>query len=74
MKHIKLYNESNSDLNNELREILKGLPEDMRWNIIEDEGYFGDEWDSFEHMDEEERYEYFKKIYSTLKKIKDLVG
>lgn len=52
-------------------DILNELPK-MRWNILDEQGYFGDEWDNFEHMDEDERWEYFKKIYGTLKKIKDL--
>lgn len=57
---------------NELKEILNELPE-MRWNISEDSGYFGDEWDNWEHMDEEERFEYFSKMFLTIKKLKDKI-
>lgn len=46
------------------------LPE-IRWNIIEDDGYFGDEWDNWEHMQREERFEYFKKVFSYFKSIED---
>jgi hypothetical protein len=55
-----------------LKTLITSLPE-MRWNISESEGYFGDEWDNWEHMDENERFEYFGKIFSTIKKIKDII-
>lgn len=73
MKHIKKYNE-NVNVNdvNELKNIISELPK-MRWNISEDDGYFGDEWDNWSHMDENERAEYFGKIFSTVKKLKDKI-
>jgi hypothetical protein len=30
-----------------LKKLISSLPE-MRWNISESEGYFGDEWDNWE--------------------------
>lgn len=60
-------------MKDQIQNILKGLPDHMRWNILEDEGYFGDEWDNWGHMTEEELWEYFKKIFGVLKQIKDLV-
>jgi hypothetical protein len=56
----------------ELKKIVSQLPE-MRWNIAEYDGYFGDEWDNWEHMTEDERFEYFSKIFSTVKKLKDKI-
>lgn len=57
----------------ELKTLISSLPK-MRWNIAEEEGYFGDEWDNWEHMDEDERFEYFGKMFSTIKKIKDIIN
>ena len=55
MKHLKKYNESISDSDiNELKSIISELPK-MRWNISEDPGYWGDEWDNWQHTDEELR-------------------
>jgi hypothetical protein len=73
MKHLKKYNESISDSDiNELKSIISELPK-MRWNISEDPGYWGDEWDNWQHTDEEELGEYFGKMFSTIKKIKDKI-
>jgi hypothetical protein len=81
MKHLKKYNESISDSDiNELKSIISELPK-MRWNISQKDetnpdfpyGYFGDEWDNWEHMGENERAEYFGKMFSTIKKIKDKI-
>lgn len=73
MKHIKKFNENlSSDDIQELKTSLSELPK-MRWNITEDNGYFGDEWDNWEHMEEDERYEYFKQMFSSIKKIKDKI-
>ncbi len=77
MKHLKKYLESNNTDQvqmriNELKLLISELP-DMRWNISEDSGYWGDEWDNWEHMDEEERQEYFCKIWSVVKKLKDKI-
>jgi hypothetical protein len=80
MKHLKKFNEGLSDEDSkELKSIVSELPE-MRWNIAEKEndgdfpyGYFDDEWDNWEHMDENERAEYFGKIFSTVKKLKDKI-
>ena len=69
-EHIKT--DPNSILIKELKDIIKELPE-MRWNISEDSGYFGDEWDNWEHMEEDDRYEYFSKMFSTIKKLKDKI-
>ena len=78
---LKKFNEmsiSDSDIL-ELKNILNDLPK-MRWNIAEKDsdgdypyGYFGDEWDNWEHMGENERAEYFAKIFSTVKKLKDKI-
>ena len=46
-------------------------PKSIRWNIIEDEGYMGDEWDTWNHLDEEERNEQFKKMFTYFKSLKD---
>lgn len=54
-----------------LPEKVEGKSPEIRWNIIEDEGYFGDEWDNWEHLEEQERFEYFKKVFSHFKSIKD---
>lgn len=43
----------------------------LRFNIADDAGYFGDEWDNWEHMDEEERAQYFGTLFGA---IRDLVG
>lgn len=43
----------------------------IRWNIIEDPGYLGDEFDNWEHMSEDERFEYFKEIFTYFKALKD---
>ncbi len=73
MKHIKKFNEGLSDSDiKELKDIVSKLPK-MRWNISDDSGYFGDEWDNWEHMDENERAEYFGKIFSTVKILKDKI-
>jgi hypothetical protein len=64
----------------ELKSIISELPK-MRWNISEKDddepdfpyGYFGDEWDNWEHMDINERAEYFGKIFSCVKKMKDII-
>lgn len=73
MKHLQKFNESISDNDiNELKDLVSKLPK-MRWNISEDDGYFGDEWDNWEHMTEEERFEYFGKMFSAVKKIKDKI-
>ena len=80
MRHIKKFLESInlSDID-ELKEIISQLP-NMRWNISEkDESeefpyiYFGDEWDNWEHMTEDERAEYFGRIWSIVKKLKDKI-
>lgn len=75
-KHIQKFNEHISDISDsnidKLKSIVNELPK-MRWNISEDDGYFGDEWDNWEHMDEKERYEYFGKIFSCVKKLKDTI-
>lgn len=61
---INKFNESNKEI----------LPEPkIRWNIIEDSGYFGDEWDNWEHMDEEERFEYFKQVFTYFKHLKESI-
>ncbi len=72
MKHLNKFNEgvSGNDID-ELKDLVSSLPE-MRWNISEQE-YFGDEWDNWEHMTEEERFEYFGKMFSVIKKIKDKI-
>ena len=64
----------------ELKTIVSDLPK-MRWNISEKDngsdfpyGYFGDEWDNWEHMDENERAEYFAKIFSNVKKMVDIIN
>lgn len=62
---------------NKLKSAISELPP-MRWNISEkdDDGdfpYFGDEWDTWEHMEEKERAEYFAKIFSSIKKVKDII-
>jgi hypothetical protein len=57
---------------NELKALAKELPR-MRWNISEDAGFFGDEWDNWEHMTEEERFEYFGQMFSAVKNIKDKI-
>jgi hypothetical protein len=73
MKHLQKFNEGLSDNDiNELKDLISNLPR-MRWNISEHDGYFGDEWDNWEHMTEDERFEYFGKIFSTVKKIKDKI-
>lgn len=72
MKHLKLYNESTSEDILELKQLISELPK-MRWNISEDSGYFGDEWDNWEHMDEEDRFEYFSKMFGTVKMLKDKI-
>lgn len=61
----------------ELKELIKDLPP-IRWNIIEkdengDYPYYGDEVDNVQHMSEEDAREYFVKIVSTLKKIKEKI-
>ena len=72
MKYLKKFeNVSDSDIN-ELKNILSDLPK-MRWNISDDSGYFGDEWDNWEHMEEDERAEYFGKMFSTIKRLKDKI-
>ena len=68
------------ELLTELKQIISELPK-MRWNISEKDetnpdfpyGYFGDEWDNWEHMDENERAEYFGKIFSVVKRLKDKI-
>jgi hypothetical protein len=84
MKHIKTQQELNEATENlnisgvseskikELKSIISELPK-MRWNISEESGYFGDEWDNWEHMEEDERAEYFGKIFSCVKKMKDII-
>ncbi len=57
---------------NELKSLVSKLPK-MRWNISEDDGYFGDEWDNWEHMTENERFKYFGKMFSVVKQIKDKI-
>ena len=88
-KHIKSFNEATENLNisdvsdsnvKKLKSIISELPK-MRWNISEKDddnpdfpyGYFGDEWDNWEHMDENERAEYFGKIFSCVKRMKDII-
>jgi hypothetical protein len=81
MKHLKQFNEniSSGDVS-ELKSLISELPP-MRWNIGEKDednsdfpyGYFGDEWDNWEHMEENERAEYFAKIFNTVKKLKDKI-
>ena len=56
----------------ELKEILKELPH-MRWNISEESGYFGDEWDNWQHEDEEDLEKYFCQMFDTIKKLKDKI-
>lgn len=78
--HIMTQYRDFANMKSDLKRIIKELPP-MRWNIAErDEsnpdfpyGYFGDEWDNWEHMTEEERAEYFGKIFSTVKKLKDII-
>jgi len=64
-----------------LKIAISELPE-IRWNITEktgdsgeiwDYGYMGDEIDNIQHMDEKEMYEYFFRIVSVLKKLKDKI-
>lgn len=58
----------------EIRELKTLISEiKLRWNISEEPGYFGDEWDNWEHMDEEDRFLYFKNLVDTLKTIKDKI-
>ena len=72
MKYLKKFESvSDSDIN-ELKNILNDLPE-MRWNISDDSGYFGDEWDTWNHLEEDERGEYFGKMFSTIKRLKDKI-
>jgi len=83
MKNIKTFEQMSSIDDNtikELKQIVSELPK-MRWNISEKEegeedfpyGYFGDEWDNWEHLEENERAEYFGKIFSCVKKMKDII-
>lgn len=79
MKHIRKFSESKGypcDVSHEditeLKKLISELPK-MRWNISEDPGYWGDEWDNWQHTDEEELGEYFGKIFSTVKKLKDKI-
>lgn len=80
MNHLKKFNESiSTDDVEELKSLISQLPK-MRWNISEKTdnedfpyGYFGDEWDNWEHMEENERAEYFGKIFSIVKKLKDKI-
>ena len=89
LKTPQQMNESSENLNisdgsdskiKELKSIISELPK-MRWNISEKDddepdfpyGYFGDEWDNWEHMDINERAEYFGKIFSCVKKMKDII-
>lgn len=76
MKHLKQFeNLNNSDIE-DLKEIILELPE-MRWKISEkdEDGYiyFEDEWDNWQHMEENDLAEYFAKIFSTIKKLKDKI-
>jgi len=80
MKHLKKFESiSDSDIS-ELKEIISELPE-MRWNISEYDtsepdfpwGYFDDEWDNWNHLEDGERAEYFAKIFSAVKKLKDKI-
>lgn len=64
--HLMLQYRDFANFKSELKETIKELPR-MRWNISEDDGYFGDEWDNWEHMTEEERWQYFSQIFDTVK-------
>ena len=43
----------------------------IRWNITEDIGFFGDEWDNWNHIEDDERFEYFKSVFTYFKSIED---
>ena len=43
----------------------------IRWNLIEDPSSFGDEWDNWEHLTEEQRFEYFKEMFTYFKKLEN---
>lgn len=80
MKYLKKFESLDNNDIDELKTIISELPE-MRWNIAQKDesdpdfpwGYFGDEWDNWEHMEENERAEYFSKIFSIVKKLKDKI-
>lgn len=80
MKYLKKFESMNDSDIKELKQIISELPK-MRWNISEKDpdnsdypyGYFGDEWDNWEHMDENERAEYFGTMFSAIKKLKDKI-
>jgi hypothetical protein len=77
MKHLKKFESINLSDIDELKKLISDLPK-MRWNISEKDNdgdfpYFGDEWDNWEHMEESERAEYFGKIWSVVKKLKDKI-
>ena len=72
MKHLKMFENINPDDIKDLKQLISQLPK-MRWNISEDEGYMGDEWDNWQHMEDNDRAEYFGKIFSTIKQLKDKI-
>lgn len=72
MRHLKAFESIQDKDIQELKQIIVKLPE-MRWNISQDTGYFGDEWDNWEHMTEDERFEYFGKMFDVIKELKDKI-